>query len=336
MSPEQISRGSATEVIEACRARPVGFRRLGGSLVLSVALSLATVTAAGNSPGFVPIHLAFSDQRADSGEEASRHKSRRAHVLRALERHVAAFNSHDREVFAAALHYPHIKVSTSQDPRISKPIVYDTARDYADGMNYRPVMETGWDHTTIVSKDAIHVGRDKAHIAGRWIRYKAEGTPILENQVTYVAMKGESVWGMASRFNVGPPLESTVQIAEIGQQAVKAVTDTLRALSKDRTEFAASLNYPHVRLEGSRLRFWENEHDCLDALEELGPEWRTRRLGSVSVVQISTDAVALDVAFQETEGGDAGWAVYLVTKEGNRWGVRAVSSIEADSTDGEQ
>ncbi len=260
---------------------------------------------------------------------ASGQDDKAARALEAVDAFLTTWNSRDPKAWANSLNYPH----TRQSPTRGR--VWQTREAFVPAVDFERVLRTGWHHTQWDRKEVIHSGRRKAHVAGQYTRYNAEGEKLLTNQVTYVATEVDGKWGIQARFAAGPPVLETER-AESEAAALKVVRDYMDAFnSRDPKACAATLNYPHVRIASGSLRVWETAEeyarwmDFDQFIRETG--WHHSNLDSVRAIQISTKGVNVALVFTRYDAKGKKIAtyktLYLVTNQDGRWGVRARSSF---------
>ena len=99
--------------------------------------------------------------------------------------------------------------------------------------------------------------------------------------------------------------------------------------------WAATLNYPHLRIAGGDLRVWETENDYAGWMDFDGfaesTGWDRSVLDEIEVVQAAENGANVAVTFTRFTADEeiiaTFDALYLITNENGRWGVRARSSF---------
>ncbi len=244
-------------------------------------------------------------------------------------RFMETWNTRDASVWASSLHFPHVR------PGPGTHGLSPNAEEYAANFDYGPILATGWDHTEFEQLDVIHEGATKAHVAGRWGRVDGEGNKIRRNLVTYIATEIDGAWGIQARFSAGPPAEGDVASAAEAAALAK-VEEYMKAFNaRDPAAWAATLNYPHVRVASGDVRVWETEQEYADFMdfdafaERFG--WDHSAWQEIEAVQVSENGVNVALTFSRYDQDDQVLAtfetLYLVTHENGRWGVRARSSF---------
>jgi hypothetical protein len=129
------------------------------------------------------------------------------------------------------------------------------------------------------------------------------------------------------------PLYAVDRQAEI--QARKAMDEGMTAFnSGDVQAWAATLNYPHVRLASNTVRVYatasEFERDMAGYARRLAP-WHHSRWASVNAIQSGPGKVHFSVEFirYDVSGKEISRfpSLYIVTLKDGHWGVQARSSF---------
>ncbi len=117
--------------------------------------------------------------------------------------------------------------------------------------------------------------------------------------------------------------------------ALAAVEHYLAAFNRaDLAAWAATLNFPHVRIAQGKTRIWQSAEeytrDGFDFAALRAAGWHHSVWDELRVLQRSTDQVNLNVRFTRyrTDGTALGTfeAVYVVTRQQDHWGVQARAS----------
>jgi len=242
----------------------------------------------------------------------------RAAALAAYHRFFEGWNSRKPELWAGALHFPHVRVSAH-----GPVAVVPTMEAHVAAMSWTPVEATGWDHSTEHEPRVIHEGEERVHIAGGWTRYTKDNEPIVSSYVSYVITRIGDSWGIQSRFGVDPGAAGlTDEHVEDAQNVVRAY---LNARNERRFVAAAGwLNYPAVQVHPASVISWKSADDHATWLEANAP--RETRLAAAESVQAGPDAVNL--ALTIVEDGVERRRLVLVTLRDGHWGIQAESTVE--------
>ena len=252
-------------------------------------------------------------------------------ALEAVEHFIQTFNSRDPAAWAASLHYPHVRPSARGSDRVTA-----TAEEYAAGFDFERVVATGWKHSEYDSKQVVQIGPGKAHVAGQYTRYRADGSTIWSNQVTYIVTEADNGWGIQARFAAGFVLDDADLRQERENLAIQAVKNFMTAFNdRDVEAWAATLNCPHVRVASNEVRITPTAQDFVDTFDfesfARTYGWDHSAWDSIEVVQVAANGVnvALQFSRYDAEGTKLSTfdTLYLVTLQDGHWGVRARSSF---------
>ena len=251
--------------------------------------------------------------------------------LAAAERFMETWNTRNPFVWASSLNFPHAR------PSPGGLRVWATEDEYVAtaAANYTGVIATGWDHTEFEDLQLVHEGDTKAHIAGRWARFDAAGNVIRRNLVTYIATEVDGQWGIRARFSAGAPLPED-QEQPIADVAVAKVEEYMNAFNaRDPVAWAATLNYPHLRIASSELAVSASEEEFASQMDfdafadRFG--WDHSEWDEIEAVQVAENGVNVALTFSrcnaDGEVGSTFNTLYLVTNDNGRWGVLARSSF---------
>lgn len=252
-------------------------------------------------------------------------------ALEAVDRFMAAWNSRNAMAFAETLHYPHVRPSPQGGAT-----VFATAADYAAPIDFDAVVATGWDRSRFDSTRIVHLGATKAHVAGRYTRWRADGTPLYTTQITYVVTETDAGIGIQARFAAGVDDLDPDTLAANTAAAVAVVKEYLEAFNaRDEDRWAATLNFPHVRLADAAVTTWQDAAEYTAAFDfetfAARLDWDHTDWDQIDAIQVADKAV--NIALTATRYAPHGTALhsfdtlYLVTLENGHWGIRARSSF---------
>ncbi len=214
-------------------------------------------------------------------------------AIAALDRYLETWNSRDAALWATSLHFPHVRPGPGAF-ELSR-----TAEEYAAGVDFARTVATGWDHTEWVSRRVLQSGPDKAHVAGVWQRYGADGRPLATSAITYIVSREGDRWGVLSRFAAGAGRVPSDQREAVERAAADAVRAFFEAWnSHDPDWLAAAIHYPHVRIADGAVRVWESPQAFL-----AGPEpgrqrtWFETTIDSLEVAQIAPTGANVAVTY---------------------------------------
>lgn len=297
------------------RMRPIPMSSFVASSLLRAGLLVASVLTTG-----VLLH---GQTLRDPESVALRSQS----AILALDRYLETWNSRDPRLWATSLHYPHVR------PGAGAFEVSETAEAYAASVNFEQTLRTGWHHSEWVSRQVLHVGDTKVHVAGSWRRFTADGTPQVSSAITYIVTRVDGRWGIQARFAAGTGAVDA-QTAERNAAAGRnAVTAFLQAWNgHDPTALASAIHYPHVRIADDHVETWKTPAAFL-AGSEPGRQrtWYQTRAVDMTVVQTTSNGVNLTVRLERL-GRDgavlsADEGVFLVVLRDGVWKVQARSMM---------
>ena len=101
-----------------------------------------------------------------------------------------ADSAKDAQAWAAAMGYPHVRVSAT-----GRVAYHETAEDYAARASWGAREATGWVRSRGIEPARLHEAEDKVHLAGGWTRFNADDEPILRNRVTLHRHSGRGFLG---------------------------------------------------------------------------------------------------------------------------------------------
>ena len=105
--------------------------------------------------------------------------------------------------------------------------------------------------------------------------------------------------------------------------------------------WSETLNYPHVRFAGGEVRIWHTPEEYIAdndvrLLEKTG--WRQSRWDFRRLVHADADKLHFAVQFTRYDAHDkpqgSHQALYILTRQAERWGVQARSSYAGIAVDG--
>ena len=249
-------------------------------------------------------------------------------AVRAADRYLETWNTRDPMAWARSLHFPHVR------PGVGPFRLTHTPEDYARGVNFERTIATGWHRSQWDSYDVFQVGPNKAHLAGHYSRYNVDGEPIRTTVITYIVTRQGDHWGIQSRFAAGRADISDARLAESAGAAVGAVEAYVTALNDpiDTAGWAATLNYPHVRVADGTVEMWDTAEDYVNGSQGGRQRaWVETLLDWAEPVQVGGAGVNVAVRFsrlnRQGETLSSYEAVYLVTNRDGHIGIQARSSF---------
>ena len=288
-------------------------------VMLVSALSWMVPVAGAQAPGPAQLRQAVRDVERERVT---------AEAVRAVSRYMETWNTRDPAVWAGSLHFPHVR------PGVGRFRLTRTPDEYARGVSFERTVATGWHRSQWDSFDVFQAGPGKAHVAGHYSRFSVDGEQIRSTLVTYVVTRQGDRWGVQARFAAGAADVPAERRAELGAAAVAAVERYVAAFNDpvDAAGWAATLNYPHVRVADGAVDLWDSADAYLQG-PQIGRQrtWSRTRLDWARPVQIG--AAGVNVAVRLSRLNRLGVtlssheAVYLVTDRDGHVGIQARSSF---------
>ncbi len=242
------------------------------------------------------------------------------------------FNRQDAVGWSGAMSYPHVRVSAalppaqggSYDPRTPS-FLYPTPDDYVSGVSaagWERFKATGWVRTQGVTPRVVHRSATKAHLAGGWTRYRADGSAIISNRVLYVLTRTDDGWGIQARFGVDG-WSADADFSAEGEAAVRAA-EALGVLvnARDYAQLAARMMYPFTVVEVGDVR-------RIDSPEAQVADAAGRELGAVpgSARVVSAGRRGVNVAWTLVERGVEREEILFLIQRDGEWRLAAASAM---------
>jgi hypothetical protein len=248
-------------------------------------------------------------------------------ALQALDRYLETWNSRDPRLWAASLHFPHVR------PGPGAFELSTTPEQYAAGVNFQQTLATGWHHSEWTSRRVLQIGWDTVHVAGAWMRYTADDRPITGSAITYVVTNQGGRWGVLSRFAAGPTGVAADQASANTAAAREAVEAYFGAFNgHDPQALAGAVHYPFVRIGDGAVDISRSDAEFLASMEAARQRtWFATRLDAHDVVQVSANGVNVTVTYTRSDRAGQTLSRYealvLVVRRDGAWRVQAISSL---------
>ena len=123
------------------------------------------------------------------------------------------------------------------------------------------------------------------------------------------------------------------------QQSIDAALGVMQAHidalnARDEARIAATLHFPHYRLSGVDLKYWQSPDSYFaDFKSRAGGDWAHSRFDDIQVVRASANKVHLDAEINRFNGEDQKIAsfrsLWVITLEEGRWATKFRSSFAA-------
>ncbi len=122
-----------------------------------------------------------------------------AGAMASLDEFMEAFNDRDMTVWAATLHYPHVRFASGEVR------IWPDAESFASESPFEALAATGWDRSRWASREVRLVDADKAHIETVFERLDADGAVVWTFPSLYIVTRDEhGNWGVQARSSLAP------------------------------------------------------------------------------------------------------------------------------------
>ena len=111
---------------------------------------------------------------------------------------MAALNRYDAAAMNALMHFPHVRIAGGVVT------VYQQAGNNPMDLFERLRQQDGWHHSAWNETKLVQSSPVKAHYAGRYTRYREDGSVIGVYDALYVLSLLGGVWKIQSRSSFGP------------------------------------------------------------------------------------------------------------------------------------
>ena len=119
--------------------------------------------------------------------------------------------------------------------------------------------------------------------------------------------------------------------------AIQATDNFLKAFNaKDAVEWAATLNYPHIRFSNGSVTTWDSEEEYAEMAKSrfitlVSNGWSYSRWLKREVTLSSEDKIHVAMGFERFNAEDESLgvyqALYIVTNINGDWGIQGISTI---------
>ena len=121
-------------------------------------------------------------------------------ALQVTDEFMRAFNARDMKAHFATFNFPHVRIASGQVR------VFATPEELAANPERygRREVEPGWAHSRWDSRELIHAGPDKVHLAVQFTRYGSDDKPLNTYRAVYVVTRVDGHWGIQARSSFAP------------------------------------------------------------------------------------------------------------------------------------
>ena len=116
-------------------------------------------------------------------------------AMRVLDEFVRSTDARETEAHVAVLHHPHYRLAQGEMT------IWETEEDStkATAGFLAALANTDWHRTGWTHRRMVHVGESMAHVDGRFVRLREDGSEIDTHDVLYVLTKQDGRWGIKLR-----------------------------------------------------------------------------------------------------------------------------------------
>lgn len=266
----------------------------------------------------------------DSGEVAAEIATRLA-----LEAFIAQWNTGENVNLRRTMNFPFVTVAAGGNLIIDlKP------EDFSQDFNQLRDRQ-GWDRSSFEfnSLSVIKSSPEKVHVELDFTRYSSDGTAYMGSRVFYIATKQNDHWGLQLRTGAATPIDlDSDERDAIVNEARQVVLNFFTAFNAGDVEgTVATLNYPHVfMLAGGGFNVSAQSSDGPRPNFELmrqGEGWHMSSVDTLEASIVTRDKVHFELVFTRWHpNGTRYWtvpALWIVTREGDQWGIQVRSLMPA-------
>jgi hypothetical protein len=115
-----------------------------------------------------------------------------AAAMAVLDRFMAGLNAEDEAAVNAAFNFPHVRIASG---RVA---VWEKEGDYRLA-DFRARAGDGWAASAWDERAVLHAGPDKVHLAVRFTRRRADGSPLGTFRSLWIVTRVDGRWGVQAR-----------------------------------------------------------------------------------------------------------------------------------------
>lgn len=240
------------------------------------------------------------------------------------------FNARDADGWAGVNSWPHARVSAAApDSSVHwRPPtrIFADAEEYLSAPLWEDLEATGWARSESTPPRIVQSSDLKAHIAGGWTRYNADGKPMASNRVVYVATRTDEGWGLQAQLKTDSYVDGRDYSAE-REAVVSAVVSLLALLDARQVDaYAEALAYSFTLIgpPGVVIQIG-SAAEMAAAMRSVGDDQLDAPPGSVEIVNCGESGA--NVTFRVERDGVVQEALALVGIREGFWRVIAISGI---------
>ena len=240
------------------------------------------------------------------------------------------FNRRDAAGWAGVNAWPHARISAA-DPEETvhwRPAtrIFHNAAEYTAAPIWDDLSASGWARSESAPPTIVQASDVKAHIAGGWTRFDADGRAIAANRIVYAAVRVDGSWRLQAQLKTDS-YEAGVDFSAQAAAARAAVESALQLLdARDVDAYAANLAYPFTLVgpPGVVMQV-DSAAEMAAAIRSVGDDQLDAPPGSAGVVNCGYSGA--NVIFSVQHGGQREQALALVGRREAQWQILAISGI---------
>ncbi len=240
------------------------------------------------------------------------------------------FNARDAAGWAGVNHWPHARISAAAPDSAAhwRPPtrIFTDADQYLAAPLWDELEASGWARSESAPPQIVQSSDLKAHIAGGWTRYDADGKPMASNRVVYVATQTDEGWGLQAQLKTDSFVDGR-DYSATEAEVVSAVESTLELLgAREIDAYAEALAYPFTLLgpPGVVIQI-ASAPEMAAAMRGVGDDRLDVPPGSVRIVNCGDSGA--NVTFRVEREGESQEALALVGLRDGVWRMLAISGI---------
>lgn len=204
--------------------------------------------------------------------------------------------------------------------------VFASSAKYLSAPLWDELEATGWARSESLPPRIVQRSEIKAHIAGGWTRYDANGKAMASNRVVYVATRTDQGWGLQAQLKTDSFVEGRDYSAE--RTAVLAAVESALGLlgARDVDAYADALSYPFTLIgpPGVVIEI-ASAPEIAAAMRSVGDDQLDVPTGAAEIVNCGESGANL--TFRVDRDGVSQEALALVGLRDGVWRMMAISGI---------
>lgn len=240
------------------------------------------------------------------------------------------FNARDAAGWAGVNNWPHSRISAAAPDSAAhwRPPtrIFADAEEYLAAPLWDELEATGWARSESTPRSIVQSSEIKAHIAGGWTRYDADGNAMAANRVVYVATRTDDGWGLQAQLKTDSFVDGR-DYSAMEAEVITAVESTLKLLgAREIDAYVEALAYPFTLIgpPGVIIQI-ASAPEMAAAMRSVGDDQLDVPPGSVRIVNCGDSGA--NVTFRVERAGDAQEALALVGLLDGVWRILAISGI---------